>query len=109
MSPVLQVRDLKKAYGVIQAVGGVSFDVMPGEIFGVIGPNGSGKSTMFNSVLGQIKPDSGQISLKGKDISARCARAASCSTAPTSPVPRRASCSTGASASCRRDAICSAS
>ena len=67
--PLLQVRNLKKAYGAIQAVGGVSFDVMPGEIFGVIGPNGSGKTTMFNSVLGQIKPDSGQISLKGHDIS----------------------------------------
>jgi branched-chain amino acid transport system ATP-binding protein len=69
MSPVLEVRNLKKAYGAIQAVGGVSFEVRPGEIFGVIGPNGSGKTTMFNSVLGQIKPDSGQISLKGKDIS----------------------------------------
>lgn len=68
IGPVLQVSNLKKAYGAIQAVGGVSFEVMPGEIFGVIGPNGSGKTTMFNSVLGQIKPDSGQISLNGKDI-----------------------------------------
>lgn len=68
IGPVLQVKDLKKAYGAIQAVGGVSFDVMPGEIFGVIGPNGSGKTTMFNSVLGQITPDAGQISLNGKDI-----------------------------------------
>jgi branched-chain amino acid transport system ATP-binding protein len=46
----------------------VSFEVMPGEIFGVIGPNGSGKTTMFNSVLGQIKPDAGTIRLGGKDI-----------------------------------------
>ena len=67
-APVLRVRDLKKAYGSIQAVGGVSFDVMPGEIFGVIGPNGSGKTTMFNSVLGQIKPDAGHIELNGIDI-----------------------------------------
>jgi branched-chain amino acid transport system ATP-binding protein len=37
-------------------VGGVSFEVMPGEIFGVIGPNGSGKTTLFNSMLGQITP-----------------------------------------------------
>lgn len=65
---VLQVAGLKKAYGAIQAVGGVSFEVMPGEIFGVIGPNGSGKTTMFNSVLGQIKPDAGQIMLNGQDI-----------------------------------------
>lgn len=67
-SPMLKVTDLKKAYGAIQAVGGVSFEVMPGEIFGVIGPNGSGKTTMFNSVLGQITPDQGRIELKGQDI-----------------------------------------
>ena len=66
--PVLKVTGLKKAYGAIQAVGGVSFEVMPGEIFGVIGPNGSGKTTMFNSVLGQIKPDAGAIELNGQDI-----------------------------------------
>ena len=67
-APVLEVRDLRKAYGAIQAVGGVSFDVLPGEIFGVIGPNGSGKTTMFNSVLGQIAPDAGEIRLNGRDI-----------------------------------------
>lgn len=68
MNPVLKVSNLKKAYGAIQAVGGVSFDVRPGEIFGVIGPNGSGKTTMFNSVLGQITPDEGQIELNGTSI-----------------------------------------
>ena len=68
-APLLKVRDLKKAYGAIQAVGGVSFEVMPGEIFGVIGPNGSGKTTLFNSMLGQIKPDSGSIELNGEDVS----------------------------------------
>ncbi|TAG27998.1 MAG: ABC transporter ATP-binding protein [Burkholderiales bacterium] len=67
-SPVLKVSDMKKAYGAIQAVGGVSFEVMPGEIFGVIGPNGSGKTTLFNSMLGQIKPDSGRIEFKGQDV-----------------------------------------
>ena len=68
MSPVLEVTGLKKAYGAIKAVDGVSFSVMPGEIFGVIGPNGSGKTTMFNSVLGQIEPDEGRIELNGRDI-----------------------------------------
>jgi branched-chain amino acid transport system ATP-binding protein len=68
IGPVLRVDGLKKAYGAIQAVAGVSFEVMPGEIFGVIGPNGSGKTTMFNSVLGQIRPDAGRIELNGKDI-----------------------------------------
>ena len=66
--PLLKVSDLKKSYGAIQAVAGVSFEVMPGEIFGVIGPNGSGKTTMFNSVLGQITPDAGTIELNGRDI-----------------------------------------
>ena len=65
---LLKVTNLKKAYGAIQAVGGVSFEVQPGEIFGVIGPNGSGKTTLFNSMLGQITPDEGKIELNGKDV-----------------------------------------
>ena len=68
VSALLKVTNLKKAYGAIQAVGGVSFEVLPGEIFGVIGPNGSGKTTMFNSVLGQISPDAGAIELNGRNI-----------------------------------------
>jgi branched-chain amino acid transport system ATP-binding protein len=67
-TPLLAVNDLSKAYGGLRAVDGVSFDVRPGEIFGVIGPNGSGKTTLFNSVLGQIAPDGGRITLKGQDI-----------------------------------------
>jgi branched-chain amino acid transport system ATP-binding protein len=67
-TPILKVTGLKKAYGAIKAVNGVSFEVMPGEIFGVIGPNGSGKTTLFNSMLGQIAPDAGRIELKGEDI-----------------------------------------
>lgn len=68
---ILTVRDIKKSYGAIQAVGGVSFSVEPGEILGVIGPNGSGKTTLFNSILGQIKPDTGHVEFEGKDISGR--------------------------------------
>ena len=67
-APLLEVIGLRKSYGAIRAVDDVSFAVMPGEIFGVIGPNGSGKTTMFNSVLGQIKPSAGTIALAGKDI-----------------------------------------
>ena len=67
-TPLLKVSNLAKAYGAVKAVAGVSFEVLPGEIFGVIGPNGSGKTTMFNSVLGQITPDTGRIELKGADI-----------------------------------------
>jgi len=67
-APLLKVTNLKKSYGAIQAVGGVSFEVQPGEIFGVIGPNGSGKTTLFNSMLGQITPNAGRIELKGEDV-----------------------------------------
>ena len=66
--PVLKVTNLKKAYGAIQAVGGVSFEVRPGEIFGVIGPNGSGNTTLLNSMLRQITPDEGKIELNGEDV-----------------------------------------
>ena len=65
----LAVQNLAKSYGAIQAVKGVSFEVQPGEIFGVIGPNGSGKTSLFNAMLGQIQPDSGQINLRGQDVS----------------------------------------
>lgn len=65
---VLRVSDIRKHYGAIRAVDGVSFEVRAGEIFGVIGPNGSGKTTLFNSMLGQITPDSGRIELNGEDV-----------------------------------------
>ena len=64
----LEVRDVRKSYGAIKAVDGVSFSVEPGQIVGVIGPNGSGKTTLFNSILGQIKPTSGSVAFCGEDI-----------------------------------------
>ena len=68
MNTVLEVRDLKKAFGGIHAVDGVSFDVNEGEILGIIGPNGSGKSTLFNCILGQLRPTSGEVSLDGRPV-----------------------------------------
>jgi branched-chain amino acid transport system ATP-binding protein len=68
VTAVLAVRGLRKHYGAIRAVDGVSFDVGPGEIVGVIGPNGSGKTTLFNSILGQIRPSAGRVDLHGEDI-----------------------------------------
>ena len=64
----LEVKDVRKSYGAIKAVDGVTFSVGPGEIVGVIGPNGSGKTTLFNSILGQIKPTSGGVEFCGEDI-----------------------------------------
>jgi branched-chain amino acid transport system ATP-binding protein len=58
---VLSVRNLSKAFGGVQAVDNVSFDIGAGEFLALIGPNGAGKSTCFNIINGQILPDSGEI------------------------------------------------
>jgi len=68
MSAFLEVKDVRKHYGAIRAVDGVSFKVGPGEIVGVIGPNGSGKTTLFNAILGQIRPTAGAVEFAGADI-----------------------------------------
>ncbi len=64
----LEVKDVRKSYGAIKAVDGVTFSMGPGEIVGVIGPNGSGKTTLFNSILGQIDPTSGSVRFCDEDI-----------------------------------------
>ncbi len=69
--PVLSVRNLSKTFGAIRAVRGVSFDVHPGEILGLIGPNGSGKSTLFNCILGQISADGGAVEVRGRSVAGR--------------------------------------
>ncbi len=68
MTAILQVRDIQKSFGGVQAVRGVSFDVHEGEILGVIGPNGSGKSTLFNCILGQLLPTGGSVSVDGRNV-----------------------------------------
>jgi branched-chain amino acid transport system ATP-binding protein len=60
---VLEVRNIRKSFGGISAVNGVSFDVREGEILGLIGPNGCGKSTLFNCILGQLVPDEGDVKI----------------------------------------------
>src|SRR5690606_30334206 len=64
--PVLTVRDLKKRFGGVQAVGGVSLSVEPGQTVSIIGPNGSGKTTLFNLISGVLHPDSGEGVLAGQ-------------------------------------------
>jgi branched-chain amino acid transport system ATP-binding protein len=66
MSAVLQVSNLRKSFGGINAVDDVSFTVHESEILGIIGPNGSGKSTVFNCVLGQLLPSAGEVRVDGK-------------------------------------------
>ncbi len=68
MTAVMEVRNIRKHFGGIVAVDGVSFDVHEGEILGIIGPNGSGKSTLFNCILGQLQPSEGEVHLEGKKV-----------------------------------------
>jgi branched-chain amino acid transport system ATP-binding protein len=65
---VLDVAGLRKQFGGIVAVDEVSFSVHEGEILGIIGPNGCGKSTLFNCILGQLRPTAGRVSLGGRNI-----------------------------------------
>ena len=65
---LLRVEGLRKSFGGVQAVQGVSFALAAGELLALIGPNGAGKSTTFNMVGGQLAPDSGQVLLNGKAI-----------------------------------------
>jgi branched-chain amino acid transport system ATP-binding protein len=67
--PILEARELTKAFGGILALNRVSFDVYPGEILGIIGPNGSGKTTLVNCITGFVKMTSGNVRFRGKDIS----------------------------------------
>ena len=65
---VLEARDLRKHFGGVRAVDGVSFSVEAGERVALIGPNGAGKTTCFNLLSGQGEPDSGRIFFNEKDI-----------------------------------------
>lgn len=65
---VLELRDLKKSFGGLTAVNGASFKIPRGKITALIGPNGAGKTTIFNMITGTLKPDSGQVYLRDKEI-----------------------------------------
>ena len=67
MSVLLAVDGLKKSYGGVDAVRGVTFSVSAGEMVALIGPNGAGKSTCFNMINGQIRPDAGSIRMFGRE------------------------------------------
>jgi peptide/nickel transport system ATP-binding protein len=81
--PILEIRDLKKYFVVdhkgiirrepvnVRAVDGVTFDIMPGETFGLVGESGSGKSTIAYMLAGMYRPSSGQVIYKGQDLFAK--------------------------------------
>jgi ABC-2 type transport system ATP-binding protein len=67
MAPVIEVHDLRKSYGSVIAVDGVSFEITAGEIFGMVGPNGAGKTTTIECIEGLRRPDDGSVRLLGLD------------------------------------------
>lgn len=67
MEPIVRVQGVSKRYGGIRALDDVSFEVRPGEIFGLIGPDGAGKSTLFRMLATLLCPESGRITVDGLD------------------------------------------
>ena len=68
MAKVLEVHELAKSFGGVQAVKNLSFDLAEGRLLAMIGPNGAGKSTCFNLINGQLRPDYGRVVIMGKKI-----------------------------------------
>ena len=68
VQPALTIRGLTKSFPGIRAVDGVSFDVYPGEIFGLVGPDGAGKTTTLRMLAGVMPPDQGSATVAGSDV-----------------------------------------
>jgi ABC-2 type transport system ATP-binding protein len=68
-TPIIVARELRKRYGSLQAVDGVSFEVAEGEVFGILGPNGAGKTTTLEMIEGMRPIDSGSAVVDGIDVS----------------------------------------
>jgi branched-chain amino acid transport system ATP-binding protein len=68
MNAALSLLDLRKNFGPVQIIRGVSLDIAEGERHAIIGPNGAGKSTLFNLISGRIRPSSGEVRLHGQPI-----------------------------------------
>jgi ABC-2 type transport system ATP-binding protein len=68
---MIELRNVRKHYGEVKAVDGVSFTARPGEVFGLIGPNGAGKSTTIKMIMNILAPDSGEILFDGRRLGKR--------------------------------------
>jgi len=66
--PIVAAHDLRKRYGSLQAVDGVSFEIAEGEVFGILGPNGAGKTTTLEMIEGMRPIDSGSAVVDGIDV-----------------------------------------
>jgi rhamnose transport system ATP-binding protein len=67
-APLLELRDIRKSFGGVHALKGVSFELRPGEVHALVGENGAGKSTLIKIVTGAHRPDSGTLSLLGSPV-----------------------------------------
>lgn len=76
--PVLRVEELRKHYGAVEAVKGISFEVCPNEVVGLLGLNGAGKTTTISMVLGVLEPTAGSIHIGGVDLARQRSRALAC-------------------------------
>ena len=70
-TPIMEVRDLRKSYGKVEAVRGISFSIPEGSCFGLLGPNGAGKTTTIEMMEGILSPDGGSALFRGKPIGHR--------------------------------------
>jgi branched-chain amino acid transport system ATP-binding protein len=68
VTPLLEARDVVKHYGDVQALSGVTLAVREGEFVSIIGPNGAGKTTLVNVLTGLLRPTSGRVTFKGRDV-----------------------------------------
>jgi len=68
MTPAIQIQQVHKRFGAVQALAGIDLEVAPGEFFGLLGPNGAGKTTLINILAGLARADSGSVRVMGYDV-----------------------------------------
>ena len=65
--PLIEISELTKQFGLVQALDGLNLRIFPGEIYGLLGPNGAGKTTTIRAIIGLVQPTSGWITVGGFD------------------------------------------
>ena len=66
--PIIRVREIVNRFGAQTVHDGVSFDVYPGDVFGIVGGSGTGKSVLLRTMLGLRRPDAGSVEMEGRAI-----------------------------------------
>src|SRR5688572_31040799 len=70
MTALLELRDIRKSFGGVRALSGVSFELRPGEVHALVGENGAGKSTLIKVITGAHRPDGGTLEIRGRRVEA---------------------------------------